>query len=696
MVDVPKPVICSEDMTLFISLLKLLVVCVLRSSEQHVDYENVFVGTNETVELNCYHLYPSKCTWRISRTAEPSAMESNATDNMDKTFTVYTEGHLLKPKLKNTNIDIIGGNNSGNCNLKIRSFSAADEGNYTCLPSNLTIHGIISKNGKKVVRGVEGKRLTIVCTVESGKPAATLVLSKNKVSIMKKRRDRITYSFIPTKQENMQSIVCSANSTSLAYPMLHEVQLDIQYSPTVEITRIPSKRKLVLICNPSGNPKNYTFGDWEHWSEFNEHIRNLKGASDGTLTLLRSNNNKGLHETDGIYKCEVSNGIYGTNGNLYQKGTALVHNKVPPIFVNANKPIQIGCYGKKLNLTVLLYNKYGTMETTISKPNKPLYTDIYQESIQTQDIFHDVNVTVFGVKITFQLTLNKAEDFTDYTIKACNEIGCNKLTVEITSEKPVTGNFEIRMSEIIYDIIPNTRYYVRVLSKNKIGESNTTTVITLGLSNNKYDVKAILLVLLVDIAVVLVKAVWEVVLVVLVVVIAITVLTASFHLRRKANNASDIDNPSEEEVRENFQMEPVDNQLYLSSDDPDLAHAQNVRNQSVPNTRLTSSTSQDNQTNQMQLHNHNGANGGRSCTYIKRGVVPSVHNRQEPRKIHELNYSDITFNDAPTMRGAVIHGNVDRTIYSEIDLMAAPVAPLSSSESECDESDENDILFMHM
>ncbi|XP_071149324.1 uncharacterized protein [Mytilus edulis] len=99
------------------------------------------------------------------------------------------------------------------------------------------------------------------------------------------------------------------------------------------------------------------------------------------------------------------------------------------------------------------------------------------------------------------------------------------------------------MSEIIYDIIPNTRYYVRVLSKNKIGESNTTTVITLGLSINKYDVEAILLVLLVDIAVVLVKAVWEVVLVVLLVVIAITVLTASFHLRRKANNASVVDNP---------------------------------------------------------------------------------------------------------------------------------------------------------
>lgn len=97
-----------------------------------MDYANVFVGTNETVELNCYHLYQSECTWRISRTAELSAIESNATDNMNKTFAVHTGGHLLKPELKNTNIDFMGGHNSGKCNLKIRSFSAADEGRYTC------------------------------------------------------------------------------------------------------------------------------------------------------------------------------------------------------------------------------------------------------------------------------------------------------------------------------------------------------------------------------------------------------------------------------------------------------------------------------------------------------------------------------------------------------------------------------------
>ncbi|CAC5407978.1 unnamed protein product [Mytilus coruscus] len=392
------------------------------------------------------------------------------------------------------------------------------------------------------------------------------------MKILSGKREEIVYSFILTKKENMQSIVCSAYSRFLDNPLSFEVQLDIQYSPVVEITRRPTELKLILICNPSGNPANYTLGDWEHWSEFREHIQNLEGTPDGTLTFLKSFNR--LHETDGIYKCKASNGIYGTNGHLYQIGTALVYNKVPPIFVIANKPIKFGCYGQKMNLTVLLYNKYGTIQTTISKLSEPLYTETRQAMIKTQDISHDVNVTVSGIKRTFQLTLDKTEDFTDYTKKACNEMGCNELTVKITCANcpepptnvsvipfdrnlavswcpgynggfpqtfsveyqaeneeiwklsgPVIDNREIRMSKILYDITPNTRYYVRICG---------------------------------------------------------------------------------------------------------------------------------------------------------------------------LNYTDITFNEAPTMQDAVIHGSVDRTIYSEIDFMADPVAPLSSSESECDENDEDDILFMHM
>ncbi|XP_052079069.1 uncharacterized protein LOC127717469 [Mytilus californianus] len=516
--------------------------------------------------------------------------------------------------------------------------------------------------------------------------------------------------------------------------------LDIQYAPVVKIRNKVTKKGLELICNPRGNPDNYTFADWEHWSEFNEHIRNVQGTSDGKLTFLISNNNNSLHENDGIYKCKTTNGINGANGRLYQKGSVRITNKAPPIFVNANKPIQYGRYGQKIKLKVQLYNKYGTIQTTISKLNEPLNIHGRQERILTHDMFHGVDVTVSGIKITFRLTLAKIEDFTDYTIKACNNITCNVFTVKVTSNcrpepppyvsvipyarylevvwdpgfdggylqtffveyqqeseniwqrsGPVVDNRQVKMLTFINELNPKTRYHIRVLSKNEIGDSNqtaVTSVMTLEPTINIYRVKAVFVVLLIVIVVVLSKEVSLVVLLVLAVILAVYGLITFFFLRRKEKDASDNYNPREEEVRENFQVEPVDNQLYISSEDLDLARVHSLRNESEMDTTLPS-TSHDNQIYQMQLHNEGGANGRRSCTYINRGMVSSVYNPQtcDP----SLNYSEITFNTASTMQDAVIHGGVNRTIYSEIDLTAEPVAPLSSSESENDESDESDI-----
>ncbi|XP_052079073.1 uncharacterized protein LOC127717471 isoform X2 [Mytilus californianus] len=258
-----------------------------------------------------------------------------------------------------------------------------------------------------------------------------------------------------------------------------------------------------------------------------------------------------------------------------------------------------------------------------------------------------------------------------------------------TRSGPIIDNKKVRMSNLLYNINPKRRYFVRMLSRNEIGESNktvVTSVMTLEPTINIYRVKAVFVVLLIVIAVVLSKEMSLVVLLVLAVILAVYGLITFFFLRRKEKDASDNYNPREEEVRENFQVEPVDNQLYISSDDPDLARVHSLRNQSEIDTTLPS-TSHDNQIYQMQLPNE--ANGRRSCTYINRGMVSSVHNPQicDP----SLNYSEITFNTAPTMQDAVIHGGVNRTIYSEIDLTAEPVAPLSSSESEHDESDESDI-----
>ncbi|VDI70162.1 Hypothetical predicted protein [Mytilus galloprovincialis] len=261
----------------------------------------------------------------------------------------------------------------------------ADKANIIApgLPFNITVQGSIMMNGNEVVRGVEGKNLTIVC-IAGKPPVETLVLSINGSNITNEGSDRITYSFIPTKLDNMKLFTCSAYSSLLVNPLSSEVRLDIQYSPVVEIRRKLTKTKLILVCNPSGNPDNFTFGDWEHWSEFKEHIRNVQGTSD-----------------------------------------------VPPKFVNSNKQIQFGRYGKETNLTVLVYNKYGTLKTNLLQRNKTLNIHGLQRSIDIHEMVQDVNITVACIQIIFQLTLNRKEDCTDYKIEACNKKGCNELMVKI-------------------------------------------------------------------------------------------------------------------------------------------------------------------------------------------------------------------------------------------------------------------------
>lgn len=94
----------------------------------------VFVGKNDTVELNCHRRQKFECGWHIPNQAIKPSMERNSTH---KTYIQYNEGHLMDPNLKNPNIDIIGGNDTIKCKLRIRNFSAVDEGSYTCKAWNL-------------------------------------------------------------------------------------------------------------------------------------------------------------------------------------------------------------------------------------------------------------------------------------------------------------------------------------------------------------------------------------------------------------------------------------------------------------------------------------------------------------------------------------------------------------------------------
>lgn len=72
-------------------------------------------------------------------------------------------------------------------------------------------------------------------------------------------------------------------------------------------------------CITQGEPANVTYFRWEHRSLFDEHIRYLDSTNDGILRLLEDKKSHRYQNT-GFYICNVSNGIYDNNENVFQQG----------------------------------------------------------------------------------------------------------------------------------------------------------------------------------------------------------------------------------------------------------------------------------------------------------------------------------------------------------------------------------------
>lgn len=69
-----------------------------------------------------------------------------------------------------------------------------------------------------------------------------------------------------------------------------------------------------LICLPKGVSQNYTFFQWQHKSEYGDHIRFLDGSQDGILLLPNIQDFNTQYYDNGVYICTVSNGIPDVSG----------------------------------------------------------------------------------------------------------------------------------------------------------------------------------------------------------------------------------------------------------------------------------------------------------------------------------------------------------------------------------------------
>ncbi|XP_052079794.1 uncharacterized protein LOC127717955 [Mytilus californianus] len=254
-----------------------------------------------------------------------------------------------------------------------------------------------------------------------------------------------------------------------------------------------------------------------------ENLKEPRGP-EGNLIIGAPNKTRS-HENDGFYICRVSNGIVDTYRNVYKEGAVLIQSSVPPIFVSTNQRVQYGQCERGLNITVFLFTRSANISLNISNHKKYLQPKITQERVDTHDILHGVNVTVSTVKVVFYMGLATREHFGNYTVVACNFEGCNRYIVNIRSgDLPQTptnltviqyehhmivswmsefnGGFnqkffiqyraddteiwtttdavedgsENKMHYSFYELVSTKQYFVRMFSRNKIGDSNITNI----------------------------------------------------------------------------------------------------------------------------------------------------------------------------------------------------------------------------
>ncbi|CAC5391278.1 unnamed protein product [Mytilus coruscus] len=239
-------------------------------------------------------------------------------------------------------------------------------------PSNMTF---LNETKGHILNGIENNIMRIICIVHSGKPPETLSLRRNNkivktgehgnkpviltaidstdeinegekknlccyvdsnpVSITTRLVNGSHGIFVKQKVKHMCFLiekVSGYDHGNYTYIAENEIESDsvtiilkVKYPPYVHLHNknftIDDETRTIL-CKAEGFPSNYTYGIWEHCSEFNEHIRYLNSTEKVTLILPKINAVFYKYQDSGIYICMVTNGI--SNKQHFQQGKAYV------------------------------------------------------------------------------------------------------------------------------------------------------------------------------------------------------------------------------------------------------------------------------------------------------------------------------------------------------------------------------------
>ncbi|CAC5422056.1 unnamed protein product [Mytilus coruscus] len=379
-------------------------------------------------------------------------------------------------------------------------------------------------NNQKSIIVRQGQHLELKCQDNSNASGDVEIFSwLFNGNMIKNKRSWVVFN--KTNHERSGLYTCMASNK--AGNDSDAVNITVTYSPIVRskwITFNKSNRPRSIDCEVSGEPNTYNIS-WSHYTNNNQLVRKFNSCSDRKLILPEGDSNDLLYEDSGVYVCSVTNGITDESGKLWQKGEIKVVVKGKPVLAKPQRSLYLGNFNGTSSISLFVLSSSNELKATWKNENGSTLEIDSCSSTVNQTLFNGKLLNVAGYQCVYQIQNTQEKDFQNYTVDLRNKNGIKTVEISLVSSrapevpeifdvyqrhndivlewKPKFDGGEpqsfivqyrkdvdeiwksvlIQLNEtrnfvLISNPHPNTKYVLRMLAFNRIGNSSFTGLYT--------------------------------------------------------------------------------------------------------------------------------------------------------------------------------------------------------------------------
>ncbi|XP_062594536.1 vascular cell adhesion protein 1-like [Saccostrea cucullata] len=329
-------------------------------------------------------------------------------------MTAYFFNEQKNPKLsRGERLTVVRNTDTEGYDLQLAGLTREDDvGQYSCdvnsipakqhminlklylRPSSIDIDSY-NVNGTLTVNGTEGSSLNLSCQSPGGDPPANVSWYKGS-ALLSTGINKTFYSFIPTRDNDLQNYTCTAYNPALSQPMRRNVQIFLNLRPRIpEISKIPLTREgnqIMVKCSSSGGrPSAYLWWIFRGTYFKSTYIDSTINSSSQTYTvnsMLNITVNKEDNEKNII--CMANNSVVPTGLQSSQRLTVLYMPRIR-VFrlhgapaVNESAPFSVFCSVDSPSFTNMSFRNQKTNEIV----NMSSLTNILRFTEKSARCFH--------------------------------------------------------------------------------------------------------------------------------------------------------------------------------------------------------------------------------------------------------------------------------------------------------------------